>query len=728
MSKRVLVPAAVIILAMVFFGVAKADSQIYISQWQTASSDSSSADFVELFNPNDAGFPLSGYVLVKRTKTTKKDMELYRWASGDSIPAHSFYLLANPALGAVSADVATTTISLSDDNGLAIRYGEPNSGATTTSVAWGAAANDFQNIIATSTTAKSYFKINLYADDNLYGSPAAGPRNSLVSYILPSGNPPLNASTTAEGAATGTKSDLIKISEILPNPAGDDSGNEAVELINNGSSDFDVAGWFLDDKTDSGIKSSAYQLPAPSVVPAGGFLVVVIPSGHFTLNNSGGDTANLYFFDQTLADSVSYSGTAGEGQGYQNVSGTWMWAPETLGLPNAAPPVQSSGNGGGGGATSLNYNSNAVTYQYNGSHATSVVISEFLVNPSGENSGKQWVELYNTTDATTSAVGWKLDDGGADNLPGGSAYTLPAAAIIGPRGFLQITVPAGKFLLNTAGDSLRLFRPDGSLAQSVTFKQAPEGQSYSAARDGSWTFGAPTPGEINAADQPLSQVYISELLPNPAGDDEEFVELFNPSTTTPVNLKNFKLLIGTREKVFDDFVLATGSYLTLYEDDLPVKLRDAGQTVTLEDNLGRPISIASYDKAQNGFAFAWAGDSYLWTQTPTPGQDNQLVLAAETVEPANLTPAPAKKSSAPAAVSLADIQMQKQLALLQQQVTELRQAPAAPASIQESSRTNPSASPAPSFDWTGALALVLSAVTLLLVVLKFFWPAVSGRK
>ena len=115
----------------------------------------------------------------------------------------------------------------------------------------------------------------------------------------------------------------------------------------------------------------------------------------------------------------------------------------------------------------------------------------------------------------------------------------------------------------TRGRTVRLFWPDGNLRQSVKYQGAPQGQSYALDQNGNWRFTVPTPGAENIFDVPLAEVALSEVLPNPAGDDEEFVEFYNASSTD-IDLSGFKLLIGTHRKIFDNVLLASSSFLTLF--------------------------------------------------------------------------------------------------------------------------------------------------------------------
>jgi len=58
---------------------------------------------------------------------------------------------------------------------------------------------------------------------------------------------------------------------------------------------------------------------------------------------------------------------------------------------------------------------------------TSLVISEVMVNPSGADDQREWVELYNGTGAAIDLIGYSLGWGGADYTDGG---TLPLSGMI----------------------------------------------------------------------------------------------------------------------------------------------------------------------------------------------------------------------------------------------------------------------------------------------------------
>ncbi|MDO8464228.1 MAG: lamin tail domain-containing protein, partial [Gallionella sp.] len=120
-------------------------SKILISEVQiTGGTGKTDNDFIELYNSNDSRVNLKGYRLVKRTKTGTTDTSIKSWTDNAYIEAKSFYLWANSEYTDISvAPDITTSGSLANDNGVALRFGAEDTGTIIDSAAWGAAENSF---------------------------------------------------------------------------------------------------------------------------------------------------------------------------------------------------------------------------------------------------------------------------------------------------------------------------------------------------------------------------------------------------------------------------------------------------------------------------------------------------------------------------------------------------------------------------------------------------------
>lgn len=111
-----------------------------------------------------------------------------------------------------------------------------------------------------------------------------------------------------------------------------------------------------------------------------------------------------------------------------------------------------------------------------------VKISELLPNPVGDDAGREWIELHNTTDLVASLCGWQL-------VIGGYSLSLDAKRIP-PQGFLVITRNERMRSLTNERGSLVLMAPIASLysdfidPSSVSDRTAVHELQYTKAREG----------------------------------------------------------------------------------------------------------------------------------------------------------------------------------------------------------------------------------------------------
>ena len=132
-------------------------AKILINEIQiTGGTNKTKNDFIELYNPNNFQVNLNGYRLVKRTQAGTGDDLIKSWTTDIFISANGYYLWANNDYAdiPVTPNIATTDI-ISDNNGIAIRFGAANTGTIIDSVAWGEAQNNFieTTVFSTNPTA-----------------------------------------------------------------------------------------------------------------------------------------------------------------------------------------------------------------------------------------------------------------------------------------------------------------------------------------------------------------------------------------------------------------------------------------------------------------------------------------------------------------------------------------------------------------------------------------------
>ena len=119
----------------------------------------------------------------------------------------------------------------------------------------------------------------------------------------------------------------IVISEVFPNPDGDDAG-EFIELKNNSASHVNLSGWFLR------VKDKKYIFPENTIIPPAGFLVFYKSVTKFSLLNTSGKI-ELLNKDKSLVDLIKYDKPQ-EGKSYGLINGEWKWINGTPGKENSS--------------------------------------------------------------------------------------------------------------------------------------------------------------------------------------------------------------------------------------------------------------------------------------------------------------------------------------------------------------------------------------------------------
>ncbi len=127
-------------------------------------------------------------------------------------------------------------------------------------------------------------------------------------------------------------------------------------------------------------------------------------------------------------------------------------------------------------------------------YSRSVIISEFIPDPIGQDSENEWIELFNQSDEIANLTDWQLDDEEGGSRP----FIFLKNSLIAPHQFLVLRRPITKLALNNDRDQVQLFYPDGSLASQVSYSEKKK-EGFSIAFDGRdyfWTK-LPTPGSAN---------------------------------------------------------------------------------------------------------------------------------------------------------------------------------------------------------------------------------------
>ena len=165
----------------------------------------------------------------------------------------------------------------------------------------------------------------------------------------------LNASSTAGtsgnkklsikiGTGLSVQNALVGITEILPNPDGNDD-NEYIEVSNFGSSTVNLANWILR------VDTKQYEIPIGTNIAPSSSLVFYRLATKMALNNSGGKVSLLTPALDTV-DFVKYD-KAISGKSYSLEKNIWQWSAPSPGVVFSPPAGGGAGGGGSVGVVKL---------------------------------------------------------------------------------------------------------------------------------------------------------------------------------------------------------------------------------------------------------------------------------------------------------------------------------------------------------------------------------------
>lgn len=128
----------------------------------------------------------------------------------------------------------------------------------------------------------------------------------------------------------------LKITEVLPNPIGNDDGDEFIELYNPNDSDVNLSNYIL----YVGSNNVKYNFPDNSYVKAGEYLAFSNNDIKFTLINTSSNVA-LRSADDTLIDEIPIYSNLGEGVAWAEISDAWQYTNRpTPGSANLASLIE----------------------------------------------------------------------------------------------------------------------------------------------------------------------------------------------------------------------------------------------------------------------------------------------------------------------------------------------------------------------------------------------------
>jgi hypothetical protein len=396
----------------------------------------------------------------------------------------------------------------------------------------------------------------------------------------------------------------VRINEVLANGVSALGGTfDGVELYNPSDTDAFLTGYGL---SDSAINKRKYVFPADAVVPAHGFLTIVLDPA--TSENSfglkaGGDTVFLFDGTDNEVDHITFGlqppdlsiGRVPDG------SDNWQLTHPTFGGTNAAVEL---------------------------APASGLKINEWMANPSGND--EDYFEIFNSNTNPVALAGLVLKDNSA-----AETIISPLSFIgAGRDGFLAFIadddVAAGAdhvgFKLSAGGDAISISNAvAGVFIDHVKFGAQEAGVSEGLLPDGAPTDPYrrfpkhPTPGAPNFG--LITNIVVNELLTHTDPPLEDAVELYN-LTDTPVDISGWYLSDEfndlTRYRIPSGTIVPARGYKVFYEfqfnDDQgsnptkPFTFNSAhGGSIFLTEPDSNGVLVSylerSFPAAENGFPF-----------------------------------------------------------------------------------------------------------------------------
>jgi len=291
----------------------------------------------------------------------------------------------------------------------------------------------------------------------------------------------------------------LRLNEFVSMPSGEEK--EWIEIVNPFNNVIPLSGWNI---RDAGKKIT----PLPNqLLGFGHYVLVRDPKG---MLNDEGDRIELISPDGTVQDSVVYGSGGmpkpGRGQALAFVAtGDWRITTQlTPGEMNVVvapvPPVIFTDT------RASEASATTVVEIARGDNAALFSFSELYPNTQGNDVTEEFIEIKNMSTAPADFLGWSLTDRSR------RTYQQKTSLLLAPGESAAFFRPLTSITLNNDGDSIRLIRPDASVAEEQLYEKAPHGFAY-ARIDGTWTWThTPTPDETNmsslAVEKPVPMVPV----------------------------------------------------------------------------------------------------------------------------------------------------------------------------------------------------------------------------
>lgn len=515
-------------------------------------------EWVELFNTKNIDIDLSNWTL--EDGSGAKTILLVTIAGAGS---NKFYVIEKPK---GTLNNSGDLIILRDATGSMIdkvAYGNWDDGNTADNAL---VASDPKSLARKFDGLNSYNNIN---DFVVTSQSTQGQTNLIVN------NEDLDESLPGENLAKYDYSNDIFISEIFPNPEGQDTGNldyplgEFVELYNFGTRDVNLLGWKIGNNQKT-VKIESVS--TSTVIKFGEYFLVWRKNSNLVLRN---DTDSIKLFQplsnqacQTVKyievkENWSYNLICGLGQ---KTDCLWQWSDEIT-------------SGGSNISRALNH--------------TPVIV-------------------FDSSSIVAVGVPVKFDSSDTNDEDGDE---------------LKFSWDFGD------GHKSSLSNPEHTFLKVGSYKVQLIAKDKASEAKIEKTITVVSPEQLNLALKEAvnkkGAVIINEILPNPPGvDDKEWVELKN-LTDNKINLFHWKIADKNQEfKFLENYWLDPNNFFLVNKSQSRLVFNNTDDTINLYDDFNELIDELSYEAAVEGESYARGeNNKFFWTTVVTPGEENIIEVA-----------------------------------------------------------------------------------------------------